>query len=104
MTQDPDEQTSIVGDSAMDTGSDAGAAGDHLADLALTPDELALLAQLRQPGTDVVQPIEQSAAEEAAVDDDSPMPASGDSDERVDERVDDPLDVHFTNPADGHSP
>lgn len=100
MTQDPDEHASIVGDSAMDTGSDAGAAGDHLADLALTPDELALLAQLRQPGTDVVQPIEQSAAEEAAVDDDSPLATSADSDERTD----DPLDVHFTNPAGDHSP
>jgi hypothetical protein len=99
MTQDPDEQASIVGDSAMDTGSESGAAGDHLADLALTPDELALLAQLRQPGTDVVQPIEQSAAEEAAVDDDSPLSGSG----GAAEPIDDPLDVHFTNPVDGRS-
>jgi hypothetical protein len=96
MTQDPDEQASSTGDSAMDTGSDAGAPGEHPADLALTPDELALLAQLQQPGEDVVVPMEESSAAAAAADDDSPLAVTG----QPDETADDPLDVHFTNPAD----
>jgi hypothetical protein len=96
MTQGPDEQASSMDDSAMDTGSDAGAPGDHLADLALTPDELALLAQLQQPGDDVVVPVEESYAAAAAADDDAPLSVLG----QADETPDDPLDVHFTNPAD----
>ncbi len=96
MTHDPDEHAASIGDSAMDTGSDAGAPGDHLADLALTPDELALLAQLQEPAADVVVPVEESAAEETAAEDDAPLPVPGEPGEPVD----DPLDVHFTNPAD----
>lgn len=99
MTHDPDEPVSSIGDSAMDTGSDAGAPGDHLADLALTPDELALLAQLQQPAPDVVVPVEESAAAETAAEDDAPMSVPGESDESG-EPADDPLDVRFTNPSD----
>jgi hypothetical protein len=95
---DSDEHASSTGDSAMDTGSEAGAAGDHLADLALTPDELALLAELQQPAPDVVQPIEQSPAAVAAADDDTPMAVPGENAEPAD----DPLDVHFTKPGDQH--
>jgi hypothetical protein len=98
MTHDPDEPVSRIGDSAMDTGSDAGAPGDHLAELALTPDELALLAQLQQPGPDLVMPVEESTAAETSAEDDAPVSPA----EPV-EAADDPLDVHFTNPADDYS-
>jgi hypothetical protein len=100
MTHDPDEEASNTGDSAMDTGSDAGGPGEHLAELALTPDELALLAQLQQPADDVVLPVEESPAASAAAEDDSPLSVAG----PPDETSDDPLDVHFTNPADRRSP
>jgi hypothetical protein len=63
-------------DEGMASGSDAGTPGegDHPTVDDLTPDELALLAELRRPGPYVVDAVEDSPAAAAAADDDAPLP------------------------------
>lgn len=69
---DPDEVT------GMQTGSDAGAPGEHLPDPPLTPEEQRLLADLRRPGeTEPITAVEDTPAMEQAVEGDSPLPAPG---------------------------
>ncbi|MHA3704150.1 hypothetical protein ACXR2U_18420 [Jatrophihabitans sp. YIM 134969] len=62
-------------DDAMDTGSDAGAPGDHLPDAPLTDDERVVLADLLVTESDPeVAAVEDTAG---AVEADSPLPALG---------------------------
>jgi hypothetical protein len=72
MTEPEDELT------GMQTGSEAGAPGDHLPDPPLSTDEEALLDELLQPAEgDPVEAVEDTPAMEQAVEDDSPLPAAG---------------------------
>ena len=61
----------------METGSDAGAPGDHLPDPPLTDDEQALLDELKRPveGEPIVA-VEDSAQAVEAAEDDGPLPPS----------------------------
>jgi hypothetical protein len=62
----------------MQTGSEAGAPGDHLPDPPLTPDERQLLEELQQPADgEPITAVEDTPAMEQAVEDDSPLPAEG---------------------------
>jgi hypothetical protein len=62
----------------METGSDAGAPGDHLPEPPLTSDERELLADLRTPAAgEPVEAVEDSPEMTQAVEDDSPLPAAG---------------------------
>jgi hypothetical protein len=73
MTTDPERP-----DDAMDTGSDAGAPGDHLPEPPLATDERATLEDLLDGAQGEAQPaVEDSPAAVAAADDDAPLPGLG---------------------------
>lgn len=58
----------------MQTGSDAGAPGDHLPDPPLTPDERAMLEELKRPADgDPITAVEDSPQMIEAVEDDGPL-------------------------------
>jgi hypothetical protein len=77
----------------METGSEAGAPGDHLPDPPLTPDERELLENLRRPADgEPITAVEDTPAMEQAAEDDSPLPAAGGD-------VEDPETPRFQPPA-----
>ena len=77
----PDERP----DDAMDTGSDAGAPGDHLPDAPLTEAERVALADFLVTEPDpVIGAVEDAPEAAEAADDDSPLPAFGPGGDRDD--------------------
>ena len=70
---DPD---SLVPDTAMQTGSDAGQPGGHLGPGDLDPDEERLLAALER---DTGGPVRADPATVRAAEDERPLPAQGDA-------------------------
>ncbi|MDQ4104529.1 MAG: hypothetical protein M3186_12750 [Actinomycetota bacterium] len=87
-----------VPDTAMATGSEYGEPGERLDERPLRPDEAALLADLTGSG-DVTEAVEDSAAAERAVENDSVLPVDVGS--RDDDDDDDPLTPEFRPPRDG---
>jgi hypothetical protein len=79
---DPDEIT------GMQTGSEAGAPGEHLPEPPLSPDEQRLLADLQRPAEGKpITAVEDTPAMAQAVEDDSPLPAAGGDTEDPDNPV-----------------
>ena len=72
---DPD---SVLPDSGMDTGSDAGQPGGHLGPGDLDPDEERLLAALERDARGVREPtVAESLPEVRAAEDVAPLPGEG---------------------------
>jgi hypothetical protein len=69
---DPD---SVLPDSAMDTGSDAGAPGGHLGPGDLDPDEERLLAALERDAGSITAPADSAFVR--AAEDETPLPERG---------------------------
>ena len=64
-------------DSAMGTGSEGGVPGARPVDPDLSPEDLAVLEELRRPGPHPPEPaVEDSPAAAAAAADDAPLPSS----------------------------
>ena len=83
---------STLPDSGMDTGSDAGAPGNHLGPGDLAPDEERLLAALERDAKGLREPsVEESIAELRAAEDEAPLPGEGGE-------PDDGLTPRFTAP------
>ncbi|GGM00064.1 hypothetical protein [Nakamurella endophytica] len=92
-----------VPDSAMDTGSDAGAPGEHLPPEPLSGEDEQLLAALQDGagdgGGDGAEPaVEDSPAVAEAADDDSVLPVT-DTGAGTGEPAADPLTPTFTEPV-----
>lgn len=73
MTDDAEQSDEDL-TTGMMTGSDAGEPGDGGGSaLPLDADEQAILAELRRPGTPVVEAVEDSEAVERAIADETPL-------------------------------
>jgi hypothetical protein len=84
---------SVVPDTAMASGSDAGEPGEHLGPADLEPDEQRLLAALEEDATDPhTDAAEDSTAAVRAAEDDGPLPATGGE-------QDDGLSARFIDPG-----
>jgi hypothetical protein len=68
---------SEVPDTGMGTGSEAGEAGERLADLPLSDDDGRLLQELRRSGPPVVEAREDRPLTAGAVEQDRALPPSG---------------------------
>jgi hypothetical protein len=86
-----DDDDSTVPDTAMASGSDAGAPGDHLGPADLLPDEQRLLAELERD-VDTDDAADHSVITERAAEDDGPLPAEGGP-------PDDGLNPRFSSPG-----
>jgi hypothetical protein len=75
--RDGTDPESVLPDSAMDTGSDAGAPGSHLGPGDLEPDEERLLAALERDAGPIGADAPPDSAVVRAAQDELPLPAKG---------------------------
>ncbi|MCW2635518.1 MAG: uncharacterized protein JWQ99_1885 [Blastococcus sp.] len=75
--RDGTDPESLLPDTAMDTGSDAGGPGSHLGPGDLEPDEERLLAALERDTGPVVTGAPPDSAVVRAAEDEVPLPAKG---------------------------
>ena len=87
----PGQDDGPVPDTAMASGSDAGAPGDHLGPTELLPDEQRLLAELERDADERNDPPRDSEATVRAAEDDAPLPDEGGA-------PDDGLNPRFSSP------
>ncbi len=73
--RDGSDPESVLPDSGMDTGSDAGEPGGHLGPGDLDPDEERLLAALERDAGTAASPADSAFVR--AAEDDRPLPAAG---------------------------
>jgi hypothetical protein len=73
--RDGTDPGSVLPDSGMDTGSDAGTPGGHLGPGDLAPDEERLLAALERDAGSASVPVDSAVVR--AAEDEAPLPARG---------------------------